>query len=139
MQVLNRFIIYNRKFCSKLEESFPTFFMGKTNSTDDLNNRIAKSLTDLKPRRIIEVGGIDRPLLTKNNDYEYIGIDIEFCENHYSIYDKFIVSSIEEKNDEKAELIISTTLLEHVKDNKKSLNTMYDSLTSGGEMHHYVP
>ena len=36
-------------------------------------------------------------------------------------------------------MVISTTLLEHVPDNAKSIKSIYDSLVGGGTTHHYIP
>ena len=93
----------------------------------------------LKPNSILEVGGIDRPLLAKSNDYEYIGIDIDEQPACHEIYDEFIVRSIEESVERKVDLIISCTLLEHVANNENAIKVMHEALNDHGVMHHYVP
>ena len=137
--MIKKFILFNRKICIKLEEAFPKFFVGSKSYGKDLNNLILNSLNDLKPLRVLEVGGIDRPLLTKSDNYRYIGLDIDSNDNCYSIYDEFIIQSIEDDVNDAVELVISITLLEHVPNNKKSFRSMYKVLLDGGEMHHYVP
>ena len=91
------------------------------------------------PKNILEAGGIDRPILQKSNNYFYFGLDLENKLNCHDIYDTFLVQSIEEPLDQKFNLIISKTLLEHVPDNTKSLKVMYDALQSDGIMMHYIP
>ena len=49
------------------------------------------------------------------------------------------MQSVEDKILDKFDLIISTTLLEHVPKNKRSVQSMYDGLNSGGSMVHYIP
>jgi hypothetical protein len=38
-----------------------------------------------------------------------------------------------------ADMIISTTLLEHVKNNRNAIHRIYDALCAGGTTHHYIP
>lgn len=139
ISVFKKFVSLNRSICIYLEKHFSNFFMGSRSYTKDLNNLIRHSIENLQPLRILEVGGIDRPLLSKSGHYKYIGLDIDSNDSCYSIYDEFIVQSIEDEVDDAVELVISTTLLEHVPDNKKSFRSMHKVLLDDGYMHHYVP
>jgi hypothetical protein len=40
------------------------------------------------------MGGIDRPLLKRSDEYEYVGIDIEEQPTCYEKYDTFIFQSL---------------------------------------------
>ena len=91
------------------------------------------------PKNILEAGGVDRPILQKSNNYIYFGLDLENKPNCHNIYDTFLVQSIEEPLDQKFNLIISKTLLEHVPNNNKSLRVIYDALYNDGVTIHYVP
>lgn len=128
----------NIVFCHYLVRQFPNFF-GGGNYNDDLRAKIERHILTKKPSTIIEVGGIDRPLINKSPEYLYIGVDIEEKDSCYEVYDEFYVQSIEQDLSKEADLIISTTLLEHVPNNKVSLRVMYSSLKEGGEMMHFIP
>jgi len=96
---------------------------------------------DLKaaPFKILDIGGIDRPLLEKDPSYQYDGLDIDEKEDCYKIYDNFIVQSVEEPIDRSYDMIISITLLEHVRDNRASVRSKFEALRPGGVTHHYIP
>ena len=71
---------------------------------------------------MLEIGGIDRPLLERSSRFRYDGLDIEYREQCEDIYDNFYVQSTEKSIENKYDLIISMTLLEHVRDNDASFN-----------------
>ena len=106
------------------------------------NQAIEKHLKSLQSKegvRILEVGGIDRPFLQKSSAYEYCGLDIEVREKCYEVYDSFIVKSIEEELDGEFDLILSRMVLEHVPDNHKAWDSIYNSLKPGGYSVHVFP
>ncbi|MER8891474.1 hypothetical protein [Mesorhizobium sp. M0907] len=74
--ILNRFIGWNRNAAAWLEHHFPQIF-GAPSYKAELERRIAEDVARLKPSAILEVGGIDRPLLERGADFTYIGLDIE--------------------------------------------------------------
>ena len=139
MPLLKLFVKFNVDLCHWLARRYPLFFRGTRSYQAELRASIESFILTNKPETIIEVGGIDRPLLKKSLNYCYIGVDIEEKDSCYKIYDKFYVQSIEQGLAEKSDLIISITLLEHVRDNKSSLGVMYSSLRNGGGMLHYIP
>lgn len=101
---------------------------------------INSDLIKNSPKKVLEVGGIDRPLLSKSNNYKYYGMDIESRTSCFEIYDAFIVQSIEQSApDLIVDLIISITLLEHVPNNRAAVSSMYEMLIPGGRTYHYVP
>lgn len=136
--MLQRFVSLNRSCSEYLNRRFPSFF-GSPSYQDELRRRVKKSLDDLHPRRIIEVGGIDRPLISKSRAYTYVGVDIEAQEQCYEIYDHFVVQSIEQPLGVSAEIVMSITLLEHVIDNKAAVTNIARALNPGGATHHYLP
>ncbi|WP_372922268.1 class I SAM-dependent methyltransferase [Roseovarius sp.] len=75
---------------------------------------------------------MDRPVLDRSPDYEFVGLDIDERPGCARLYDRFIVQSIETPLPEKADVIISFTLLEHVPNNTASIRAMYDGLNGGG-------
>ena len=89
--------------------------------------------------RVLEAGGVDRPLLKKFGNYTYFGMGIDDKPSCKDCYDKFLVQSIEERITDKFDLIISTTLLEHVPNNGKSVQAMYNAIKNDGLMVHYIP
>ena len=138
VSVIKWFVSFNIKICRFLERQHPNFFVGARSYGADLKEEIKKDIRTRQPSKIVEVGGIDRPLIQKSTEYEYIGVDIEVKDTCYEIYDKFYVQSIERELDITCGLIISTTLLEHVPNNKLSLRTIYCALEENGLMLHYL-
>ncbi len=138
MNIVRKFIASNKKISRLAEGKFHKLFIETPSFQRELIEGITASINK-GASKVLEVGGIDRPLLEKNCGYKYDGIDIEANENCYEIYDNFYVQSIENKIKDKYDLIISRTLLEHVPNNSESINSIYLALNSGGETHHYIP
>jgi SAM-dependent methyltransferase len=136
--MLRQLVKWNRNTARWLENRFPKFFSGPSYK-NELDQRIALQIEAAQPSVILEVGGIDRPLLSRGNGYRYIGLDIEEQPNCYQIYDQFIVRSIEEPLELKVDMVVSITLLEHVPNNTAAIRTMYTVLNPGGAMIHYLP
>ena len=138
-KMISSMVSANRKICRHLERLFPKFFGEPRDCNADqlkLIDGILLQSTDLK---ILEVGGVDRPLLPISEQYFYVGMDIDDKPTCYRCYDEFIVQSIEDTIAGEFDLIISTTLLEHVPNNSVSVKSMYDALVLGGTIIHYVP
>ena len=136
--LIHKVVNLNRNYSNKLLAKFPKFFSGES-YTNDLNSEIKAIIDSNNPKNVLEVGGIDRPLLTKNNTYKYDGCDIEEKETCYDIYDQFFVQSIEDPLNEKYDLIISITLLEHVAKNDLAIKNIYELLNENGCTCHYIP
>lgn len=127
----------NRSWSERLRDRFPATFRSPSYK-DELLRRIRADLAGVS--RVLEVGGIDRPLLRKGDGYEYVGLDIEHREGCDRIYDRFLVQSIEDAvPDGGYDMAISITLLEHVPDNERAVKSMFDALRPGGVTHHYLP
>lgn len=138
MSFVRKFIGLNRKCSSSLEKKFPNFFE-ITPYKPELVRLINKTVSEKEVNNVLEVGGIDRPLLKKSDQFKYEGLDIEIRKDCYEVYDTFIVQSIEKPLDGMYDLIISITLLEHVKNNAASVSSMFNSLHKNGTTHHYIP
>lgn len=136
--MIRKFITENRKICQYLVEKYPGYF-GSEPYKRFLLHKIQSTLDGGEVEKVLEVGGIDRPLLRKSNSFEYHGMDIESKDKCFEIYDEFIVQSVEDQIEETYDLIISITLLEHVQNNTKSIQSMFFALQDGGVTHHYVP
>jgi SAM-dependent methyltransferase len=136
--MLKRVVALNRKAATWLECHFPGIF-GAPCYRAELKRRIMSDIAALVPRTILEVGGIDRPLLNNHSSFEYIGLDIEERPDCNNVYNRFIVQSIEHPVDVTADLLISITLMEHVPDNLAAVKSMFDALRPGGATHHYIP
>ena len=135
--LLRRFIGWNKQLSYAFAERWPRLFATRSYN-ELLRTRIADSLRDA-PEAVLEVGGVDRPILTKHGDFEYVGVDIEDKPSCYDVYDRFLVQSVEDPIHGRYGLIISTTLMEHVPDNRAAVRSMFEALTPGGATHHYVP
>ncbi len=137
MALIKRFVEWNRRCSYALVRRFPRFFK-KLSHQEELRRRIQATL-ESKPERVLEVGGIDRPLIARGQGFEYVGLDIEEKDECHEIYDRFLVQSVEEPIAGEYDAIISITLLEHVPNNQAALQSMFAALKPGGVMHHYIP
>ena len=143
--MLSKFVKMNRNFCRKLEKNNPIFFSSsyakklQGQSGNTLRGLVKSFILENSPTTILEVGGVDRPILAKSRNYSYFGLDIDDKPKCYDVYDTFLVQSIEEELEIKFNLIISNSLLEHVPDNTRSLRVIYDALSNGGVTMHYIP
>ena len=138
MNLLHEFVSKNRMMSRVLERKYPSFYASEP-YRDELLGRILSSVTSGDDYSILEVGGIDRPLLKKDSGFTYDGLDIESRERCYDIYDHFIVQSIEDNIKKKYDCIISSTLLEHVPNNAEGFHSIFNALNASGATHHYLP
>lgn len=136
--MLRKFLKFNRDTASWLERKFPYYFVSPSYYAE-LQLRIAQDIAKFQPSSIVEVGGIDRPLLKRSKKYEYIGIDIEAQPTCAEKYDKFIVQSIEQPVNFETDMVISITLLEHVPNNSAAVTVIFNALKDEGTTHHYIP
>jgi SAM-dependent methyltransferase len=136
--MLGRSIQYNRSAARWLEGRFLEIFGGPS-FVDELRAVVSSEIAASSPSVVLEVGGIDRPLLEKSVAFEYIGLDIEEQPACRRVYDRFIVQSIEAPIAASADLVFSMTLMEHVPDNAAAVRSMFGALREGGSTHHYVP
>lgn len=140
MDVLRSFIRLNRRASDWLARTMPkTFGTPSPCYFDAMSARVAKTIAEDRPGIVLEAGGVDRPMMSRSPDYRFVGLDIDEQPDCATLYDDFIVQSIEEPVPLRADLIVSLTLLEHVPNNRRAIKSMFDSLRPGGSMHHYVP
>jgi len=138
MSLLKRIISFNVRLTKLIDQKKPDF-VKERNYKDQLLLSIKKVLNQCNHCSVLEVGGIDRPLLERSEKMRYDGLDIEYKEQCSHIYDNYFVQSIEEPVKCKYDLIISMTLLEHVQDNNASVTQIYQALKPGGYAIHYLP
>jgi hypothetical protein len=134
---VRRFVAANRSLCRSFERRFPRFF-GFPSYQDELRERINASLEGCSGE-VLEIGGIDRPFLSREDHYRYVGMDIEVKPRCHDVYDRFIVQSVEDPIDGEYDLVMSITLLEHVRDNASSIANIFAALRSACQTHHYIP
>ncbi len=141
MSLVRRFAQFNRSICENLEERFPGFFIPSGGS----KTYVPKLRTEIEPiaarggADILEVGGVDRPLLEKGPGFRYTGLDIEHRDRCDEVYDAFLVQSVEEPIDGAFDVVFSQHLLEHVPDNRASARAIFGATRPGGRTIHYVP
>jgi hypothetical protein len=135
---MRRVLSWNRDISRRLLNRYPGFFSSPS-YLNDLKSRIAQDINNRKVESILEVGGIDRPLLDKSKVYSYDGLDIESRDDCDAAYDNFRVQSVEDPIDGRYDMVISTTLLEHVPNNENSIQAIFDCLNSRAWTHHYIP
>ena len=136
--MLKKLVSFNVKLARFIDRRFPGFVETKYYK-DEVISIVDEFVHRQKSCSVLEVGGIDRPLLQRSSNIIYDGLDIEYKENCQSIYDNFYVQSIEDHIENRYDLIVSMTLLEHVKDNKAGMVQIYNALNPGGLSIHYFP
>jgi SAM-dependent methyltransferase len=142
MSMLSRFFELNRRACRWLGEQFPNFFDAQQDETTyfpEIRSRLEQYTKSGSGARLLEAGGIDRPLVKRGSGYEYVGLDIEERPRCAEIYDDFIVQSVEKEIAGPFDVVFSVTLLEHVNDNDAFSKAVFDALKPGEEAIHYVP
>jgi SAM-dependent methyltransferase len=137
-KVLNKLVSFNVRL-SKIVDRKIFRFSKEKGYIDQLSSFINEVIYKCKPCAVLEVGGIDKPLLQRSKEIRYDGLDIEHKEQCECIYDSFIVQSIEDPIRNRYDLIISKAVLEHVHDNDVSVKQMYQALRTGGSAIHYLP
>lgn len=137
--MISYFIEFNRRLSKSLERTFPNFFGQPVKYRGRLMKIIQETLAEAECNSVLEVGGVDRPLLKKSKGYKYVGMDIDERPTCYECYDEFIVQSIEDRVEQKFDLVFSLTLLEHVPNNELSMESIYNCLNKNGKTVHYVP
>jgi len=110
MSLIRSFVAWNRRCCQALAKRFAGL-INHERYHDVIRQRIAADLAKMRGK-VLEV---------------------------YRIYDNFFVQSIEKSVDQSYGMIISMTLLEHVRDNRASVQNMFDALVPGGTTHHFLP
>lgn len=140
ISVMRDFVYLNRTASAWIAKRLPGVFSDpKPSCLETLLDRVNRDIGNKKPATVLEAGGVDRPVLDRSPNYEFVGLDIDERPDCASLYDRFIVSSIEKPLPEKVDLIISYTLLEHVQNNMASIRVMYEGLNPNGTVHHYIP
>src|SRR5689334_7846322 len=94
--VLNAAVRWNRRWADRLRARFPAACSSPP-YVQELLSRIGAEIDARRPARILEIGGIDRPLLGKGRGFIYDGLYIESREGCYRAYDNFLVQSVEER------------------------------------------
>lgn len=136
--MLRNFVRLNRNAARWLETTWPRVF-GAPDYTAELKRRIDEDIKARSPAMILEVGGIDRPLLKRTPHYTYVGLDIEERPDCYNVYDKFLVQSIEDPVSLNVDMVTSITVMEHVRNNRAAVRAIFETLIPGGVTHHYIP
>jgi SAM-dependent methyltransferase len=136
--VLTTLIKANKSLSVKAAERYPWLQKG-ANCHDELLKLIQCSLQSSNAAECLEIGGIDRPLLSKREVKRYAGLDIEFKPGCKEIYDEFYIQSIEDPVAGRYDFVISMTVLEHVPNNAAALQNIFDCLKPAGKTLHYLP
>ncbi len=139
--MLKKLVAWNKKVCEWFALRFPRFFHSVSYG-DVLLQLIQTQVKDLcatKHPKILEVGGIDRPLLSKSEQYSFDGMDIASGLGCEHLYDTFYVQSVEKPMPGQYDLIFSMSLLEHVPNNMVAIQSMVQGLVPGGKIIHYLP
>jgi SAM-dependent methyltransferase len=140
MRILRHLVRYNRKGSAWIASRFPKIFASPDPSyRATVLGRVTRDIKANQPKLVLEAGGVDRPLLDRSPDYEFVGLDIEERPECARLYDRFVIQSIEEPLPVEPDMILSFTLLEHVPNNHAAIRQMYSVLKPAGTIHHYVP
>jgi SAM-dependent methyltransferase len=136
--LIHSLVSFNKKLTEIIDRQFPRF-VKKESYHKQLLFFADKIVNERSFCSVLEVGGTDRPLLNRSSKFRYDGLDIEYKAQCEKIYDNFYVQSIEQPIENKYDLILSMTLLEHVKNNDVCFRQIYSALKPGGYSIHYFP
>ncbi|MGB2865173.1 MAG: methyltransferase domain-containing protein [Sedimentisphaerales bacterium] len=137
-KVLSKLVSFNIRLSEIVNRKIFSYSK-KESYKGQLSSFINEVINKCKPRAVLEVGGIDKPLLQRSKEIRYDGLNIVYKEQYERFYDNFIVQSIEDPIRNKYDLIISKAVLEHIQDNDASIKQMYQALRTGGYTIHYLP
>ena len=137
-KILEKFVSLNVRLTRFCDRKFPRFVRFDSH-INKMMSLIDHFIEEKGFCRVLEAGGIDRPLLKRSEKIEYDGLDVENNNKCNELYDHFFMQSIEEPIPKNYDLIISASLLEHVNNNTSSLTEMYNALAPGGCIVHYIP
>ena len=68
--MIRAIVRFNQEISTALVTYLPTIFGSNRNASKDLNSRINYSVNETAPKTVLEIGGIDRPLLKKSSLYK---------------------------------------------------------------------
>ena len=136
---MKSFVVVNKEFCEKLAGWFPRFFKGQGGHKYLLKKKLDEVLSAKHPKKVMDVGSANRPMLERSPDYTLTGLDIEELSGCDDLYDLFIAQSIELPIATPQDLIYSNAVLEHIPDNKAAINSIFNGLNAGGVTVHYLP
>ena len=142
MNIFKKIIRLNRDLSDAFEKRFLSFKCpDKTRPAfrDTVEGYISSKIEKKEKFKLLEVGSVDRPFLEKSDCFEYHGLDVEPISGSGKIYDKFLVQSIEEKLNEKYNIIISRMVIEHVPNNSRTWKEIYNALEMEGFTVHIFP
>lgn len=132
------FVRGNKALARGVTIRWPGFFRSPS-YLHELARLIHADIERLQPPCVAELGGADRPLLSRGGSYALLGVDIDDKPECRASYDQFLVMSVENPLPVLVDMIVSTTLLEHVRDNNRAIGSIARSLNPGGRTHHYMP
>jgi len=138
MTILRKLVSLNVIFGQFFDRQFPGF-VAEESFKDKLLSLINKIINERDFCSVLEVGGIDRPLLKRSYNIRYDGVDVNYKSHCTNIYDNFYTQSIEQPLENKYDLIMSMTVLEHVRDNNASITQIHRALQENGYTIHYLP
>ncbi|MHC4556531.1 MAG: class I SAM-dependent methyltransferase [Planctomycetota bacterium] len=137
-KILEKIVSFNVKQTQSFDRRFPRLVRNGCYRSE-IVSLIDSFISQKEFSHVLEVGGIERPLLKRSERIEYDGLDIEYKDMYKEFYDHFLVQSIEEPILRTYDLIVSIAVLEHISDNTLSITQMYKALRTGGCIVHYTP
>ncbi len=128
--MLKTFISINRKIVRFFTKDF-------TLNTEFYNLVVNYSKVS---RRILEIGGSNRPMLNLSKFYFVVGCDIDETKDYLNCYDEFHLGEINTLNHGEFDLIFSSYLMEHVEDVKGMYIEQFKRVSlDGGKIVHIYP
>jgi hypothetical protein len=129
------FIRLNEKTSENFNSLLPNLY-----KSHRLYDTLYKEVSASFNKNVCEIGGIDRPMFTKDKFSQYDGLDIDYNERVHELYHNFFHTSIEDaKFTSKYDCMFSQYLVEHVEHKKEMFTHIYNSLEKGGRTTHIFP
>ncbi len=140
--MLRKFLSFNRTLSKAFQTKFKSLVKKKETKLE-FQRKVLDEIDSFRKEnteaRILEIGGIDRPFLERADDFTYVGLDVEKSGACDRLYDEFYVQSIEDPVLGSFDLVFSQMLLEHVPNNEKSWQNIFDAIKPGGFTCHTFP
>jgi len=91
-------------------------------------------------KKILEIGGSNRPLLKLTDKYFVVGCDIDNTKDYSNCYNEFHLGEINTMPHKEFDLIYSSYLMEHVAAVEEMYNIQFQKISSdGGKIVHIYP
>lgn len=137
MKFIRIFVQVNRNV-TNLFKSFTSKMFGDIDASESY---FYSRISGFTGKRVVEIGGANRPLFLKAALDEYVGVDIDTSFNWDGIYSRYYAQSCEDILPDRVlgDLVVSKYVLEHIADNRKTFLNITKLMANDGVSVHLIP